>query len=236
MLCDIARKGDKVKILFNDASELQVQSATVADGKLEIKTISATLTDLRSKFSDEFATKKMELIEREQVIAVYEDYTTLYRLEEYAGGITGVVMYRAQKTPKAQAEMQAAAIAVAQIQAQSLTDEQALRVQAIYPVWSGSGINYTADYKVLYDGTLYKCLQNHTSQADWAPDVSHSLFAKVLIPDENVIPEWEQPESTNPYIQGDKVTHNGKNWESLVDNNVWEPGVYGWSEVANANT
>ena len=25
---------------------------------------------------------------------------------------------------------------------------------------------------------------------------------------------------------------NGKTWVSLVDNNVWEPGVYGWTEVA----
>ena len=52
-----------------------------------------------------------------------------------------------------------------------------------------------------------------------------------LIPDPDVIPEWEQPDSTNPYSKGDKVTHNGKTWVSDVDNNVWEPGVYGWSEV-----
>ena len=25
---------------------------------------------------------------------------------------------------------------------------------------------------------------------------------------------------------------NGKTWVSLADNNVWEPGVYGWTEVA----
>ena len=40
-----------------------------------------------------------------------------------------------------------------------------------------------------------------------------------------------QPDSTNPYAKGDKVTHNGKTWQSTTDNNVWEPGVYGWEEV-----
>jgi hypothetical protein len=51
---------------------------------------------------------------------------------------------------------------------------------------------------------------------------------QVLIPDPETIPEWVQPGSTNPYMKGDKVTHNGSTWVSLVDNNVWEPGVYGW--------
>ena len=58
-----------------------------------------------------------------------------------------------------------------------------------------------------------------------------SLFAKVLIPDSSVIPEWEQPGSTNPYMMGDKVTHNGSTWLSLVDNNVWEPGVVGTEDL-----
>jgi len=57
------------------------------------------------------------------------------------------------------------------------------------------------------------------------------LWAKVLIPDENVIPEWEQPNSTNPYMKGDKVSYNGIIYESTVDNNVWAPNVYGWVTV-----
>ena len=225
-----------MKIIFNDSSELQIQNATVVDGKLEIKTISATLTELRSKFSDTFATKKMEIMEREQVIAIYDDYNILYRIEEYTGGITGVVMYQEQKAPEAQVEIVNAAVSVAQIQAQSLTDEQALNVQAIYPAWSAWNVNYTIGYKVLYNNVLYKCLQQHNSQSDWAPDAAPSLWAKVLISDPEAIPEWEQPDSTNPYSKGDRVTHNGKSWESLVDNNVWEPGATGteslWKEVA----
>lgn len=109
---------------------------------------------------------------------------------------------------------------------ESATDEQALNSIALYPEWKAD-VNYTVGQRVLYNSVLYKVLQAHTSQADWTPDVSHSLFAQILIPDENVIPEWVQPDSTNPYMKGDKVTHNGITYESLIDNNVWEPGVIG---------
>lgn len=112
------------------------------------------------------------------------------------------------------------------------TDEQALAVPALYPAWH-SGVNYVAGIRVLYNGTLYKVLTAHTSQDDWTPDAAPSLFTKVLIPDETVIPEWQQPDSTNPYMKDDKVTHNGKTWVSDIDNNVWEPGVYGWTEYSN---
>lgn len=111
-----------------------------------------------------------------------------------------------------------------------LTDEQAATVPTLYRAWE-NGIDYAVGERRLYNGTLYRCLQAHTAQDGWNPADAPSLWAKVLIPDENVIPEWEQPDSTNPYMTGDKVTHNGKTWVSDVDNNVWEPGVYGWSEV-----
>lgn len=112
-----------------------------------------------------------------------------------------------------------------------LTDEQAVDCVALYPAWSGEGVDYTTGTRVQYNGTLYKCLQAHTSQVTWTPTDAPSLWAKVLIVDPDVIPEWEQPDSTNPYGMGDKVTHNGKTWQSDIDGNVWEPGVYGWTEV-----
>lgn len=113
--------------------------------------------------------------------------------------------------------------------AQSLDDTDAIEAVQLYPNWV-SGVAYEVDMKLQYHGILYRVLQSHTSQETWTPDAAHSLFAKVLIPDANVIPEWEQPESTNPYMKGDKVTHNDKNWVSIIDDNVWEPGVYGWEE------
>lgn len=115
-------------------------------------------------------------------------------------------------------------------QTAAMTDEQILKFPDFVEKWK-SGQTYEAGKRLEHNGIIYKVLVTHTSQADWTPDVAPSLFAKVLIPDSNVIPEWEQPESTNPYAKGDKVTHNGKTWESEVDNNVWEPGVYGWNEV-----
>lgn len=112
-----------------------------------------------------------------------------------------------------------------------LTDEQALTLSIIYPIWDGNGTVYSVGDRVLYNSILYKCLQAHTSQSTWTPTDAPSLWAKVLIPTPGVIPDWEQPSSTNPYSKGDKVKHNGKTWTSDIDNNVWEPGVYGWSEV-----
>lgn len=112
-----------------------------------------------------------------------------------------------------------------------LTDEQAVNCVALYPPWSEAGIDYPVDVRVRYNDTLYKCLQTHTSQSTWTPTDAPSLWAKVLIVDPDVIPEWEQPDSTNPYSMGDKVTHNGMTWISDIDGNVWEPGVYGWTEV-----
>ena len=111
-----------------------------------------------------------------------------------------------------------------------LTDEQAAAVTALYRPWE-SGVDYPVGDRRRYGGTLYRCLQAHTAQENWNPVDAPSLWAKVLIPDPEFTQEWEQPESTNPYMKGDKVTHNGKTWVSDIDNNVWEPGVYGWSDA-----
>lgn len=120
--------------------------------------------------------------------------------------------------------------------AAGMSDYMALQYTELFGCWSGDGIAYKAGDRIRYNGTLYKVLQDHISQGDWLPDSTSSLYAKVLIPDPTVVPEWEQPDSTNGYMAGDKVLHGGKTWESLVDNNVWEPGVAGtealWQEVA----
>lgn len=111
------------------------------------------------------------------------------------------------------------------------TDEMSLQVPNLYPTWKAD-VDYKVGDRVLYEDVLYKVLQSHTSQENWNPVDATSLFAKVLIPDENAIPEWTQPDSTNTYMTGDKVIHNGKTWISIIDNNSWEPSVYGWDEVS----
>lgn len=116
----------------------------------------------------------------------------------------------------------------------SLDDTDALKAVELFPEWSATEpYNYDVGDRVRYGGVLYRCLQAHDAQDGWTPADAPSLWAKVLIPDPEVIPEWEQPDSTNPYMKGDKVKHNGKTWVSDIDGNVWEPGVYGWSEVTS---
>lgn len=102
----------------------------------------------------------------------------------------------------------------------------------VFPHWNGNSKEYVKDDKVLYDGVLYKVLQNHTSQEGWTPTSAPSLFAKVLTSEGEIL-DWEQPSSTNPYMKGDKVKYNGKVYESLIDNNVWSPDGYpvGWKLI-----
>ena len=119
-------------------------------------------------------------------------------------------------------------------QARAITDDaKALEVQALYKDWTKQiGRDLTVGEYINYEGVLYKVLQAHTVQETWTPVDAPSLFAKVLVdPTGETILEWEQPDSTNPYMKGDKVIHNGKTYVCTIDNNVWEPGVYGWEEI-----
>ena len=108
------------------------------------------------------------------------------------------------------------------------TDAQALAVPVLYPAWR-SGVDYVTGQRALHGGTLYKCVQAHTSQADWTPDATPALWVVVSIDE---YPEWVQPIGAHDaYAAGAKVKHNGKRWVSDVDNNTWAPGTYGWTEV-----
>lgn len=80
-----------MKAVFNDATEIQIQCHGIENGRLCIRTITP-LTELREKFSDEFACRRIDIVERSRTIASYEGYTNLYRLEEYTGRIYGVVL------------------------------------------------------------------------------------------------------------------------------------------------
>ena len=114
----------------------------------------------------------------------------------------------------------------------SLDDEDALEAVQLFPRWNDSA-EYKAGDKVRLQNVLYKCLQNHIAQPTWSPIAAPSLWAKVLIPDPDIIPEWEQPDSTNAYQIGDKVRFEGKVYESVISNNIWSPAAYpmGWKEV-----
>lgn len=114
----------------------------------------------------------------------------------------------------------------------SLSDEDALGGVELFPVWV-AGVDYAMDVRVRYGDKLYKCVQAHTSQAQWTPPDTPALWTEVAKPGE--IPVWRQPSGAqDAYQTGDKVWYPERDttvYVSTVDNNVWEPGVYGWEVV-----
>ena len=121
----------------------------------------------------------------------------------------------------------------------SKTDNNAMQVkniaeefaESVYPAWDSKGYSYFAGERVSYEDKYYRCIQDHKSQVDWTPDTAVSLWVSISDPSEEY-PEWVQPTGAHDaYNKGDKVSHNEKHWVSDVDSNVWEPSVYGWSEV-----
>ena len=167
-----------MKLIFNDASSIPVHKVTPEAGYLKILTLESPET-LRQYFSDPLKTRKLTVQERGQTIAEYEGYTQLYQIAWSPGNIYTVMMYKQETLPEVQAEVQTAAVLVAQIQAQSLQDEQAITVKAIYPAYDPNGVQYHVDFKVLQDDVLYKCLQEHTSQESWAPGIAPSIWVAV---------------------------------------------------------
>lgn len=123
-----------------------------------------------------------------------------------------------------------------QIFASTLTETQALEVAAVYPAWEtgrsyavGEIIRYGED--LLGDPKLYKVIQAHTSQEDWTPDASVSLYDAFGM-DGQGTPLWSQPAGAHDaYQTGDIVSYSGIRYESLVDGNVWRPDAYGWKQV-----
>ena len=115
-----------------------------------------------------------------------------------------------------------------EIAASTMTDETALTAVELFPVWE-AGKAYAVSDRVQHDGMLYKCVQAHTSQADWAPDATPALWVVVSIDE---YPEWVQPTGAHDaYNTGDKVSYNGKHYVCTIDANTYAPDVYGWKEI-----
>lgn len=114
----------------------------------------------------------------------------------------------------------------------SLPDEDALEAVELFPAWQ-TDTAYTVGIRVRYGEKLYKCVQAHTSQADWTPDVTPALWTEVAEPGE--IPVWKQPTGAqDSYMTGDKVHYPTKDdavYESTMDYNTYAPDIYGWVMV-----
>lgn len=114
----------------------------------------------------------------------------------------------------------------------SLTDTDALDAVELFEHWA-VGHSVSIGDRLEYGGKLYKCVQTHTTAAEWPPDATPALWTEVAKPSE--IPVWKQPTGAqDAYMTGEKVHYpdaDGPVYVSTVDNNTWEPGVYGWEVV-----
>lgn len=113
----------------------------------------------------------------------------------------------------------------------SVTSRQLSDLATIYPQWR---INkyYETDEVFVKDSTLFRVIQAHTSQADWEPETTGSLYTPYRPAGE--ITKWVRPTGEHDAYQiGEKVIFEGKTYESLIDNNTWSPTEYpaGWESL-----
>lgn len=159
-----------------------------------------------------------------------------YKVESHWEAIDNKI-YRVHAFVPIEGTAEEAALNLSRLQFMSLPDEVAYEFRALAEDWIVGSTYYGLEddsgfpqSRVRYQGELYKCLQTHVSQSDWAPTAAPSLWARILPGQEGSgeeVGEWVQPDSTNPYREGDQVVHNGHLWESTSDGNVWEPGAVG---------
>lgn len=118
--------------------------------------------------------------------------------------------------------------------ADAMTADELAACAPLFDAWDGGSVAYAVGDIVAYSGTLYRCAQAHTSQAGWTPDATRALWTPmgVSADDPEAVPEWVQPTGAHDaYAKGSHVMHNGTEWVSDLDANVWEPGVSGWTQV-----
>lgn len=142
---------------------------------------------------------------------------------------------RAEQNPAAETARAASIAFVVMAEAGQIDDVTAVEYASQFSPWAYP-VAYTEGQirRDPLDGNLYRVNkgQGHTSQEGWNPSLTPALWSKIGDPGEEW-PEWSQPLGAHDaYNTGDKVAHNGKHWTSDLDGNVWEPGVYGWTEAS----
>lgn len=115
-----------------------------------------------------------------------------------------------------------------------LSDAEKDMFICLFDLWEPNTA-YSGGDKLVYEGLAYEVIQAHTSQSDWLPNelpALYKLFYQTSTDDGTiVIPEWVQPTGGHDaYSMGDKVIHEGKVYESIIDGNTWSPIDYpqGW--------
>lgn len=153
-----------------------------------------------------------------------------YKAEVEAEWEAAAEQRRVEAQAQAARTAQLAVAAQLAVMSLDLTDEQAMEVSTLYPDWEVGGSYETGDIR-RYGGALWRALQDSTGEAQYPPDAYTAGWKRIGEPDESGVFPWVQPlGATDAYAKGDVVTHGGKTWTSDIDANVWEPGVYGWTE------
>lgn len=160
-----------------------------------------------------------------------DDYVTVNRYVEYSPKELAEISKNETAT-LLKTQMETAVTLFVSTQASTFSDGQALTMSMLFPEWL-AGVKYSNGRIVRYKGCLYRIIGNFTSQDIYPPDVSQTQYKKIEEPTGGIFP-WVQPlGSEDAYSEGDRVTHKGKTWVSIVPGthtNTWEPGVYGWNE------
>lgn len=121
--------------------------------------------------------------------------------------------------------------------AATMTNKQVLSVSTLWPAWSAEGVGYKVGDVVQHEEQVYRCVQDHASQASWTPDAAPSLWDAVTIDPETGYDVWRKPSGEqDAYNIGDRVLYpdaGGQVYESLIDGNVWSPEEFspGWRLV-----
>ena len=115
------------------------------------------------------------------------------------------------------------------IRSDELTEEELNSVANLFEVWSPEEETSALDVR-RYNGILYECIQDHTTQLGWEPNVTPALWKDISAP--GIIPEWVRPTGAHDtYGLNEQVTHIGKVWRSNLPFNDTEPGQnleFGW--------
>lgn len=213
------------KLILFDDTEIQIHDGaslrsivTDIDGMESLQTLLTNLTNEKLKKIQIIST--LEEFPESDTGTEYVNMTLLNNSVSVSRNLKEATFGLRQLT---QDEMNEASVLTA---ISYLTDDQAITVKDLYPNWEPDKL-YLLNDRARYEEDLYKCLQQHTSIESWNPKDAPSLWSKILTDPSGEILLWVQPGSTNGYMRGDKVAHNGHTWESDVDNNVWEPGAIG---------
>ena len=125
---------------------------------------------------------------------------------------------------------QPTAVGITEVEAEVSAEKAVAQI----PPWASGHVVLVGDWRI-YAEELYSCIQAHTTQSDWTPNVTPALWRHwpKVQPGEDY-PPWVQPTGAHDaYNIGDRVSFEGQNYESLIDANVWSPTAYpaGWKVI-----